>query len=199
MGSDVAAASSPADQSSTKKRFSNTEQSSAAETLLLSSLEAGVLKLERDSSADSGGGGNGLPLRARLAELLSFLAWLSLIASCCTQYAMVWVSFWMRIEELRTRSTSFHRRSVALPLWGLWVAALLCYRRTIYKRINPDMVCLFRNAEILSFVVLFMTGEFAKVSPACPLHVPRRRRGMCTIASVLCVPKHFYFFGLFEE
>lgn len=195
MGSDDTASASPTTgdrDCSTKKRFSQVaEQSSSstsAETLLLSGLEAGVLKLERDSSATAGGSSNGnggaglfaaspscagggglcyleidarMPVRARLAELLSFLAWFSLIASCCTQYAMLWVSFWVRIEELRTRSTSFHRRTVALPLWGLWVAGLFCYRRMIYKRIPPDMVALFRNAEVLALVVLFMTGEGA--------------------------------------
>ncbi|CAM9503476.1 unnamed protein product [Ectocarpus sp. 13 AM-2016] len=202
MGSDDTASASPTTTGdrdcSTKKRFSQVaEQSSSstsAETLLLSGLEAGVLKLERDSSTTAGGSSNGnaaglfaaspscgggglcyleidprMPVRTRLAELLSFLAWLSLIASCCTQYAMLWVSFWMRIEELRTRSTSFHRRTVALPLWGLWVAGLFCYRRMIYKRIPPDMVALFRNAEVLALVVLFMT---VTVNFATYVHTP---------------------------
>lgn len=174
---------------STKKRFSQTttaaEQlsTSSAEALLLSGLEAGVLKLERDSSAGGGGVGGGkggggsglyasagtavglggyekgLPLRARVSEVSAFVAVFALIASSTMQIAMVWVSFWMRVEELRTRSVSFHRRTVAFPLWGLWVALLLGYRRMIYKRIAPDMAVLFTHAEILACVVLFMTGE----------------------------------------
>lgn len=173
---------------STKKRFSQTtttaeqsSSSSSAEALLLSGLEAGVLKLERDSPTAGGGsnkgsGGAGLyasssavglgyenrmPLRARISEVSAFVAVFALVASSVMQIAMVWVSFWMRVEELRTRSVSFHRRTIAFPLWGLWVAALLGYRRMIYKRIAPDMAVLFMHAEILALVVLFMTGELS--------------------------------------
>lgn len=104
-----------------------------------------------------------MPLRARISEVLAFLAVFALIASSAMQIAMVWVSFWVRVEEIRTRSVSFHRRTVAFPLWGLWVAALLGYRRMIYKRIAPDMANLFMHAEILALVVLGMTGEFSSL------------------------------------
>lgn len=174
---------------STKKRFSQASDalsSSSTEALLLSGLEAGVLKLDSPGVGGSGGVGgssssNGsskgnsgvglysssggysdharMPLRARISEVSAFVAVFALIASSAMQIAMVWVSFWMRIEELRTRSVSFHRRTVAFPLWGLWVAALLGYRRMIYKRIAPDMAKLFMHAEILALVVLGMTGE----------------------------------------
>lgn len=183
VSSDGTASASPTTSErdcSTKKRFSQTtteqssSSSSSAEALLLSGLEAGVLKLERDSptaGGTSGGAGlyssstglytssTGLPLRARVSEVSAFVAVFALVASSVMQIAMVWVSFWMRVEELRTRSVSFHRRTIAFPLWGLWVAALLGYRRMIYKRIAPDMAVLFMHAEILALVVLFMTGE----------------------------------------
>lgn len=184
VSSDGTASASPTTSErdcSTKKRFSQTtaeqsSSSSSAETLLLSGLEAGVLKLERDSPTAGGGGGAGLyassstvglgydnrmPLRARISEVSAFVAVFALVASSVMQIAMVWVSFWMRVEELRTRSVSFHRRTIAFPLWGLWVAALLGYRRMIYKRIAPDMAVLFMHAEILALVVLFMTGELS--------------------------------------
>lgn len=108
-----------------------------------------------------------LPLRARISEVSAFVAVFALIASSAMQIAMVWVSFWMRVEEIRTRSVSFHRRTVAFPLWGLWVAALLGYRRMIYKRIAPDMAKLFMHAEILALVVLGMTGEFLLLYSFC--------------------------------
>lgn len=110
-----------------------------------------------------------LPLRARISEVSAFVAVFALIASSAMQIAMVWVSFWMRVEELRTRSVSFHKRTVAFPLWGLWVAALLGYRRMIYKRIAPDMAKLFMHAEILALVVLGMTGECLVVCIMLPL------------------------------
>lgn len=194
VSSDGTASASPTTSErdcSTKKRFSQTtaeqsSSSSSAETLLLSGLEAGVLKLERDSptahagsGSSKGSGGAGLyassstavglgydnrtPLRARISEVSAFVAVFALVASSVMQIAMVWVSFWMRVEELRTRSVSFHRRTIAFPLWGLWVAALLGYRRMIYKRIAPDMAVLFMHAEILALVVLFMTGESSRV------------------------------------
>lgn len=190
VSSDGTASASPTTSErdcSTKKRFSQTtaaeqsSSSSSAEALLLSGLEAGVLKLERDSPTAGGGGNKGsggggagmyassstvglgydsrMPLRARISEVSAFVAVFALVASSVMQIAMVWVSFWMRVEELRTRSVSFHRRTIAFPLWGLWVAALLGYRRMIYKRIAPDMAVLFMHAEILALVVLFMTGE----------------------------------------
>lgn len=192
VSSDGTASASPTTSErdcSTKKRFSQTatttteqsSSSSSAEALLLSGLEAGVLKLERDSPTAGGGSGKGsggaglysssstvglgydnrmpLGLRARVSEVSAFVAVFALIASSVMQIAMVWVSFWMRVEELRTRSVSFHRRTVAFPLWGLWVAGLLGYRRMIYKRIAPDMAVLYMHAEILALVVLFMTGE----------------------------------------
>lgn len=181
VSSDGTASASPTSERdcSTKKRFSQTtaeqsSSSSSAEALLLSGLEAGVLKLERDSptAASNKGAGllyvsstaglgydNRIPLRARISEVSAFVAVFALIASSVMQIAMVWVSFWMRVEEVRTRSVSFHRRTIAFPLWGLWVAALLGYRRMIYKRIAPDMAVLFMHAEILALVVLLMTGE----------------------------------------
>lgn len=175
---------------STKKRYSQTttEQllSSSAEALLLSGLEAGVMKGERDSSPGVGGVGGGkgvggvglyassgavglgyesrLPLRARVSEVSAFVAVLALIASSAMQIAMVWVSFWMRVEELRSKTVSFHRRTVGFPLWALWVALLLGYRRMIYKRIAPDMAVLFLHAEILACVVLCMTGEYVSLA-----------------------------------
>eukprot|EP00903_Cladosiphon_okamuranus_P015900 g14685.t1 len=195
VSSDGTASASPATSErdcSTKKRFSLTtaeqsSSSSSAETLLLSGLEAGVLKLERDSptahagsGSGKGSGGAGLyassgvvgfgyDMRARISEMSGFMAVFALIASSVMQIAMVWVSFWMRVEELRTRSVSFHRRTIAFPLWGLWVAALLAYRRMIYKRIAPDMAALFRHAEILALVVLFMT---VTVNFATYVHTP---------------------------
>ncbi|CAN0027448.1 unnamed protein product [Pylaiella littoralis] len=184
---------------STKKRFCQTSDvlsSSSTEALLLSGLEAGMLKLDSPGVGGCGGGGgssssNGsgksnsgvglysssgaysdhsrMPLRARISEVLAFLAVFALIASSAMQIAMVWVSFWVRVEEIRTRSVSFHRRTVAFPLWGLWVAALLGYRRMIYKRIAPDMAKLFMHAEILALVVLGMT---VTVNFASYVHTP---------------------------
>lgn len=165
MGADAGSASPTEQSCNAKKRFSQGDLT-AAEALL--SLEAGVLKLERDSP---GGGGTyppsfvsneidaRMPLRARLQELATFVAWFALIASCTMQYPMVWVAFWNHVEALRSHKHSFHWRSVSLPLWALWVAALFCYRRMIYRRVAPDMGALLLHAEVFACVVLCMTGE----------------------------------------
>lgn len=173
MGSDGTASPTEPDRSSAKKRF---YQGGDLEIL---KLEAGALKLDRDSpgssngglyssgATQSGGGGGGgrteidakMPLRARLQELATFVAWFALIASCTMQYPMVWVAFWNHVEALRLHTYSFHRRSVSLPLWGLWVAGLFCYRRMIYRKVAPDMGALLLHAEVFACVVLCMTGE----------------------------------------
>lgn len=140
---------------------------SSAESLV--ALETGLLKLERENCHQHGAGhlhfqlsheiDARMPLRSRLQELATFVAWFALIASCTMQYPMVWVAFWNHVQALRVRMGSFHRRTVALPLWGLWVAALFCYRRTIYRRVAPDLGALFMHAEVFACVVLVMTGE----------------------------------------
>lgn len=172
MGSDGTASPTERDGSNAKKRFS---QGDAANAEALASLEAGVLKLERDSPTGAGGLyasiGNEIearmPLRARLQELATFLAWFALIASCTIQYPMVWVAFWNHVEALRERMYSFHRRSVSFPLWGLWVAVLFCYRRMIYRRAAPDLGALLLHAEVFACVVLCMTGELPRLLRAC--------------------------------
>lgn len=167
MGSDGSA--SPTEQRdgtcNAKKRFSQGDVLSSAEAL--ATLEAGVLKLERDSNSANNGGYNNneiearMPLRARLEELATFIAWFALIASCVVQYPMVWVAFWDHVHALQTHSYSFHRRTVMLPLWGLWVAALFCYRRVIYRKVTPDLGALLLHTEVFACVVLGMTGEEA--------------------------------------
>lgn len=166
MGSDGTASPTERDGSNAKKRFSQTD-ATANNLEALTNLEAGVLKLEREGLVCAGGpyspGGNEIearmPLRSRLQELATFVAWFALIASCTMQYPMVWVAFWNHIEALRVHMYSFHRRSFSLPLWGLWVALLLGYRRMIYRRIAPDLGALFFHTEVFACVVLCMTGE----------------------------------------
>lgn len=168
MGSDGTASPAESRDGNAKKRFGQQGDNSgmvasSAESLV--ALETGLLKIEREGL--SGGnlyhGSNEIdarmPLRARLQELATFVAWFALIASCTMQYPMVWVAFWNHVEALRLRMGSFHRRTVALPMWGLWVSALFCYRRTIYRRVPPDLGALVLHAEVFACVVLAMTGE----------------------------------------
>lgn len=171
MGSDGTASPTEGRDSNAKKRFG--QQTDGGGMVMsydesLVALETGLLKLERDGQCGNRDGVHHganeidarMPLRARLQELATFVAWFALIASCTMQYPMVWVTFWNHVQALRVRMGSFHRRTVALPLWGLWVAALFCYRRTIYKRVAPDLVALLLHAEIFACVVLGMTGKF---------------------------------------
>lgn len=182
MGSDgTASPTEQRDGSNAKKRFGQADMSTAE---AMANLEAGVLKLERDSPTGSGGlyplGNNEIearmPLRARLQELATFVAWFALIASCTMQYPMVWVAFWNHVEALRVHMYSFHRRSVSLPLWGLWVAALFCYRRMIYRRVTPDLGALLLHAEVFACVVLCMTGEWGSSCNTATCILPKSHR-----------------------
>lgn len=178
MGSDGTASPAESRDGNAKKRFGQQGDNSgmvasSAESLV--ALETGLLKIEREGL--SGGnlyhGSNEIdarmPLRARLQELATFVAWFALIASCTMQYPMVWVAFWNHVEALRLRMGSFHRRTVALPMWGLWVSALFCYRRTIYRRVPPDLGALVLHAEVFACVVLAMT---VTVNFASYVHTP---------------------------
>lgn len=167
MGSDGGASPTESRDGNAKKRFSQAEMGAEP----VAALEAGLLKMERDVQGTKfvvvGGGGSNfgneidarMPVRARLQELATFIAWFALIASCVIQYPMVWVAFWNHVQELRIRMYSFHRRTVSLPLWGFWVGALFCYRRTIYRRAPPDIGGLLVHAEVFACVVVAMTGE----------------------------------------
>lgn len=162
MGSDGTASPTERDGSNAKKRYSQTDNSSPD---ILLSLEAGVLKLERESAGNSNAYAVGneidarMPLRARLQELATFAAWFALIASCTMQYPMVWVAFWNHVEAIREHLGSFNRRCVSFPLWSIWVTGLIFYRRMIYRRVAPDMGALLVHAEVFACVVLCMTGE----------------------------------------
>ncbi|CAM9317366.1 unnamed protein product [Choristocarpus tenellus] len=159
--------------SNAKKRFiKEGEVGTGAEVLL--SLEAGALKLERDLSATYGNNeiDARIPFRARVEEVVAFVVWFAVIASCAAQYPMVWVAFWNHVQKIQEGSNPLRHRSVALPLWGLWVVGLFFYRRSIYKRASPDLGGLLLHAEIFACVVLTMT---VCVNFASFLHQPGPR------------------------